>query len=1273
LNARERLEQYLLEVRHRLRTVAFARAAAVVALTALLLTLVAVWALSDSGFTGQLVLIARIGLLLALIVAGIAMLWRPLSALRPKTQAKVLERHLPAQQGRVETYLELARRREQGLDAPLIDLLAEDALTVAAQSPAEEVVPPKRSLVPAAIGTAAVAALVLMLVAGPAFWGFGSRHLWFGAELPKETIVARNIAVSPGDITVRKNQDVSIGASVSGFRPAEALVHVRFGDSDQWERAPMKVGEDGKFEFTVFALREPLSYYVTSGNTRSAEHRIAIVDLPRIEKMRLTFTYPEWTGLEPETVESAQDIHVVAGTKVGLEVQTTTPLESPQLMVNGESWPLKAEGTKTTGMMVVKGGGTYRVGAMVADELVALTDEHQISLIVDEKPTIEVEKPGRDWYANAVEEVPVHVRAVDDFRVQNVEVRYAVNGGEWKSTPLKGRAKEVKADTLLSLEEVVGDAERLSPGDIVSYYAVAKDRRQSAQTDLFLVQVMPFDRRFTQGQGGGAGGGGMGGEQENAISQRQREILLATWKLQRTRAEAKGREAERLEDNARMLAELQGTLAEQARTLIERTQARALVDQDPKIRQFVENLEQAAEAMMPAVKHLSEIELDAAIPPEQKALQHLLRAEALVTEIQVSFQSSNAGGGGAAGRDLSEMFELEMDLEKNQYETEARARQENNSPEELAEAIRKLRELAARQERLARDAANDRQSMRERNRWQQEQLRRETEDLRRRLQEMAKRESQNGQQQSGEQSGQQRSASNSASEALNQVEDALENMQGASQGSSSSGNGQSGQRSAQEASRNLRQALQQIEKARRDGMSNSFEDLAQRAQAMVDEQRRTEDELHEALTNSKAPGASGERRFAGLDWERAEQLAEAKRGLQQEVQALERDMRGSAQRHREDAPKGAERLSEAATNLGESNLSAGLARSALELERGRAVQAAARDGLITEALENLKNDLGEAARVASAEGNRPGRQGAEASPEELLAELADLRRAWAEAQARAAEDARNGRDPRGTGRGDPNDPNDPRGAGRGDPNDPNDPRFGRGGDENDPRLARGGDPSERGGREPNEDGQPGDGGEQQDGQQGDSRSAQNQQGQQGGSQSGGSASGGAQDGGARAAGGNRTGGWAGWNAGPWSGHFLEGERGRLNAWNPPYAGDRLRPQDAEEFQRQAAEIGRRLREMMNRLPRGALPQTDITALRQLAERLRQMNRADPLTGEYERMMGLVDQVELAALGAAEKARGDAPTRAATPNANSPGYRDNVAEYYRRLGSGPSTR
>jgi hypothetical protein len=48
---------------------------------------------------------------------------------------------------------------------------------------------------------------------------------------------------------------------------------------------------------------------------------------------------------------------------------------------------------------------------------------------------------------------------------------------------------------------------------------VAEDRGREVQTDLFFVEVQPFNRNFTQGQGsgGGGGGGGGGGAATNAI------------------------------------------------------------------------------------------------------------------------------------------------------------------------------------------------------------------------------------------------------------------------------------------------------------------------------------------------------------------------------------------------------------------------------------------------------------------------------------------------------------------------------------------------------------------------------------------------------------------------------------------------------------------------------------------------------------------------------------------------------------------------------------
>jgi hypothetical protein len=1271
LSAGQRLEQYLTEVRRRLQAVIVARASAVVALTALLVTVGAVIVLRDPGFPARAVLIARVVLAVALIFAAGAMLWAPLNALRASKRARTLERRLPGQKGRIETYLEAARRRDEGIESPLIELLAEDALVVAEEEPVNKAVPRYSLWVPAAVGTVCVVVLVGLLTIGKGEWGFGSRNLWLGTEIPREQIALRQIAVKPGDATVRRNQDVPIHAALTGFKADRAEVFVKFANARDWERAPMRAGEDGKFEFTLYALREPLTYYVASNGTKSAEHRISVVDAPRIERMRLTYRYPSWTGLKTETDEVNRDIRAVAGTQVDVEIQTSAPLEQPTLRVDDKSKDLRPDGAWTSGVIDVKKPGHYRISARVGDELVPLTEEHEISIVEDEKPTIEFAKPARDSQASSIEEIPVEVHARDDFRVQDVELHYSINGGDWKVAPLKAGGKDVTGDTILRLEEMgelqakTADAKanaragrdpsRLTPGDLITYYATAKDRKQAVQTDLFLIHVQPFERRFTQGQAGGMQGGG-GDDQENAISQRQREILLATWNLKRRNERPDRRELERLEENAKMLSEAQGTLAEQARTLIDRAAARGVDTADPKNRELIENLQQAAEAMQPAAKDLGDVKLTEAIPSEQKALQHLLRAEALYTDIEVQFRNSMAGGGGGqqAGRDLAEMFELEMDLDKNQYETQSRAAN-NQSSQQLEETLRKLRELAQRQERLARETARQ-QQLRESDRWKQEQLKRETEDLRRKLEQLAQQQSSNspnspqgqGQGQGQSENQRQSSESSTAQQALNQIEQALRNMQnesgeqqngrsssgGQSAGSQSSGGQSSGQRSAQLASRDLKQALQKLEQGRRDSMAGSFDDLANRARQMLDDQKRSENELLNAFSQGNQAGAnqpgSGGLGRRGLTWERAEALAEQKRSLQNQLESLQRDMQASAQQHREDAPDASKRLGSAATDLAESNLSAGLARSAMELERGRALQAATRERLITEAMESLQNDLDQAARIASNESRQRRSGQEEASPEELLAELSELRRAWQNAQANANQ--------------------------RGD----------------DPRANGSRDPSGRPGDQPSRD---------QSGQNGSSQSGRDASSQSGGdasSQSGGDAS--SQSGGDNASqsGGNNSSrlanGWqnaiGGGGGYDWGGRGPYDNRGGyVNNWRGPLPSGALRPWiDSPEYRQQAEEISRRLRDMVNRMPRNALAPADISVLRELANRLRNPGR-DPMEAAYKNMASLVDHLELAALSASEKQRDPAKTRAATPAADSPEYRETVAEYYRRLGGG----
>src|SRR5262249_4035766 len=149
--------------------------------------------------------------------------------------------------------------------------------------------------------------------------------------------------------------------------------------------------------------------------------------------------------------------------------------------------------------------------------------------------------------------------------------------------------------------------------------------------------------------------------------------------------------AQQAADIAKLLSQSQATLHDQAITLSGRLQARELTDQVQAINEFQKDMLAAANAMQPAAQHLQHQKWKASIPNEQKALQFLMRAEATFRQIQVAFGAAGGGGGGGGGaaRDLAALFDLELDTEKNQYETQKSASTtEEQKEQEIADALK---------------------------------------------------------------------------------------------------------------------------------------------------------------------------------------------------------------------------------------------------------------------------------------------------------------------------------------------------------------------------------------------------------------------------------------------------------------------------------------------------------------------------------------------------------------------------------------------------------
>src|SRR5262249_8419884 len=254
------------------------------------------------------------------------------------------------------------------------------------------------------------------------------------------------------------------------------------------------------------------------------------------------------------------------------------------------------------------------------------SNEYDITLLEDRPPTVTFEKPGRDARATSVEEVFTQAKAEDDYGVLSLDLYYAVNGGEEKKVDLqklKGEsAREMTGTHTFFLEEF-----GLQPGDLISYYAKARDAHRETTSDIYFIEVKPFEKEFKQSQQNGRQGGQQGDGQEG-LTKRQKEILAATFRVNRDQATYSEKDKD---DNYNTVALAQERLHEDAVALAERIKRRMGdgIGQNQDFVKLVDHVTQAAKEMEPAINELKSRKAKDAMPPEQRALKELQRADAI--------------------------------------------------------------------------------------------------------------------------------------------------------------------------------------------------------------------------------------------------------------------------------------------------------------------------------------------------------------------------------------------------------------------------------------------------------------------------------------------------------------------------------------------------------------------------------------------------------------------------------------------------------------------
>ena len=336
-------------------------------------------------------------------------------------------------------------------------------------------------------------------------------------KTPMDGFTAQIEEVSPGNVQIKRAEDVTVTAKVSRHLDATVFVYYRLAkmndeaaddanalespDTDQNEaknRNQLPHLQDSETWQSLLMSREPteilysatiekidrsLQYYISTKDIASAHFQIAVSHQPIVKTFQLQLNYPDYTQLPSQTLEAnTGDAEVLYGTEIVFTGESNKPLTEAHLIFEESDLvqlEIEAE-TKMKGSFVAQRAGAYHIQIQDTDGLTN-TDSlaYTLNVFKDSAPQVEIIEPGKDLVLDNDMLVKLKVEATDDYGLQALQLVYRIQKENFddvtitlKQAPSTTSPPQTSFFLTYSWDiDPIG----LFPGEAVSYYVQAID------------------------------------------------------------------------------------------------------------------------------------------------------------------------------------------------------------------------------------------------------------------------------------------------------------------------------------------------------------------------------------------------------------------------------------------------------------------------------------------------------------------------------------------------------------------------------------------------------------------------------------------------------------------------------------------------------------------------------------------------------------------------------------------------------------------------------
>lgn len=692
--------------------------------------------------------------LLAITIVGLMLARWKLP--RPTTleAARLVEKNRPELNDAVLTAVRASETlRTQRNASVLNERVIDEADRLARSSDWRSVVPRRQMLGWSALSFLAFGFLITGVVAAGR-WG---RELPSQLMLPEvsgnvASIGATDLAIDPGDVELEQGSPLTVVARFGRTLPTDVMLQLR-SDSQTAAFVMEPTVDEGVFAVRIPHVDSDGSYCVAFGNSsqeltsidgsdfrnKSQDFRIQTYIRPRLQQADVLITPPAYTGKDPLLVEDTVRVTVVEGSQVQYmlhlnksvavaELRGKDQTVVPLLAVDVQSDAATVSATVSATVEAIE-DQKYTLyledaqGRTSAEEVIL-----SLKVTRNQRPKIKVTFPGKDTSVSPLQEFQIEAQATDDFGFTDFGVIYTLSGqaaqelslhqdtaaaGADAALPSEASADVARAPAVTSVKlqhQIDLETLHAAPDELLSYYFYVEDTAadgsvRRTHSDMMFAEVRRFEEIFResqQQQSQQQQQQQQQGNQTEKLMELQRQIMVATWNVQRSLEESRSRESAVRSAVQDVDVVRQSQL--QALQMLEEVKAAA---EEPAIQEIVAGVERdmrgAVQSLQEFIDQQTESALPDALPAEQSAFAGLMRLRAKEHEVTRS-QSSSGSGQGQNSASQEQLRQLELDNDRNRYESEKQAQQQqeqqNAEQQEQLQILNRLKELARRQEML---------------------------------------------------------------------------------------------------------------------------------------------------------------------------------------------------------------------------------------------------------------------------------------------------------------------------------------------------------------------------------------------------------------------------------------------------------------------------------------------------------------------------------------------------------------------------------------------